>query len=119
MKKFAVTLILTLFAVFTLQAQQGKKALTVDDIVKWNRITDSKISDDGRYVAAKIEPWKGAATAKLYNSKGEELYSADSAKTIFFTPDSRYFLLNRSWKKTESLIIYNIAKKEITRKDSV
>ncbi|MCE5320963.1 MAG: prolyl oligopeptidase family serine peptidase [Bacteroidales bacterium] len=118
MKKLIIAFSLIIFAVLTTQAQSGKKLLTVNDIVKWNRITDSKISDDGKYVAVKIEPWKGKAVAKLYNSKGEEIFSADSAKTIFFTPDSRYLVLNKAGKKAESLVFYSISKKEYTKRDS-
>jgi len=118
MKKLIIALSLIIFAVLTTQAQPGKKLLTVNDIVKWNRITDSKISDDGKYVAVKIEPWKGRFVAKLYNSKGEEIFSADSAKTIFFTPDSRYLVLNKAGKKAESLVFYSISKKEYTKRDS-
>jgi len=118
MKKLIIAFSLIIFAVLTTQAQSGKKLLTVNDIVKWNRITDSKISDDGKYVAVKIEPWKGRFVAKLYNSKGEEIFSADSAKTIFFTPDSRYLVLNKAGKKAESLVFYSISKKEYTKRDS-
>ncbi|HNW48572.1 MAG TPA: prolyl oligopeptidase family serine peptidase [Bacteroidales bacterium] len=118
MKKLIIAFSLIIFAVLTTQAQSGKKLLTVNDIVKWNRITDSKISDDGKYVAVKIEPWKGKSVAKLYNSKGEEIFSADSAKTIFFTPDSRYLVLNKAGKKAESLVFYSISKKEYTKRDS-
>jgi len=119
MKKLIVTLSLIIFAVLTTQAQPGKKLLTVNDIVKWNRITDSKISDDGKYVAVKIEPWKGKSVAKLYSSKGEEFFSVDSAKTIFFTPDSRHLVLNKAGKKAESLVFYSISKKECTKRDSI
>jgi len=119
MKKRIIALSLIIFAVLTTQAQPGKKLLTVNDIVKWNRITDSKISDDGKYVAVKIEPWKGKSVAKLYSSKGEEIFSIDSAKTIFFTPDSRYLVLNKAGKKAESLVFYSISKKECTKRDSI
>lgn len=119
MKKLIVTLSLIIFAVLTTQAQPGKKLLTVNDIVKWNRITDSKISDDGKYVAVKIEPWKGKSVAKLYSSNGEEIFSIDSAKTIFFTPDSRHLVLNKAGKKAESLVFYSISKKECTKRDSI
>ncbi len=119
MKKLIIALSLIIFAVLATQAQPGKKLLTVNDIVKWNRITDSKISDDGKYVAVKIEPWKGKSVAKLYNSKGEEIFSVDSAKTIFFTPDSRYLVLNKAGKKAESLVFYSISKKEYTKRDSI
>jgi dipeptidyl aminopeptidase/acylaminoacyl peptidase len=119
MKKLIIALSLIIFAVLTTHAQPGKKLLTVNDIVKWNRITDSKISDDGKYVAVKIEPWKGKSVAKLYSSKGEEIFNVDSAKTISFTPDSRYLVLNKAGKKAETLFIYSISKKEFSKRDSI
>ena len=119
MKRSTGTFLL-LFCIFlTVQAQPAKKLLKVEDIVKWNRITDSKVSDDGKYVAVKIEPWRGAATAKLYNTKGEEVYSVDSTKTISFTPDSKYLVISRSGKKAETLLFYLISKKECTKRDSI
>ena len=119
MKKLIIALSLIVFVALTSQAQPGKKVLTVNDIVKWNRITDSKISDDGKFVAVKIEPWKGKSVAKLYNYKGEEIFSADSAKTIFFTPDSRHLVFNKAGKKAESLIFYSIFKRESVKRDSI
>ena len=52
-------------------AQNASKSLTVDDLVTWQRITDREISDNGKWVACKMEPWEGDATVYLYAAKGK------------------------------------------------
>ena len=37
-------------------AQEVKKAMTFDEMVSWKRITEQKISHDGKWVACKMEP---------------------------------------------------------------
>ena len=54
-----------------LLAQSAGKSLTVDDLVSWQRITQQEISDDGEWVACKMEPWKGDATVFLYGASKE------------------------------------------------
>lgn len=51
-------------------AQTSDRAMTVDDLAAWERITQQAISDDGRWVACRMEPWEGNATVLLYASKG-------------------------------------------------
>ncbi|MCK7473938.1 MAG: hypothetical protein MZV49_11355 [Rhodopseudomonas palustris] len=55
MKKINL-LILVLLMAMSLSAQQNKRPLTFDDILKWNRITETIISNDGNYVVYKTEP---------------------------------------------------------------
>ncbi|PKP42542.1 MAG: peptidase S9 [Bacteroidetes bacterium HGW-Bacteroidetes-10] len=101
------------------QAQIVKKSLGVDDIVKWNRITQMQISPDGKSIAAIIEPWKGTSYARLYDKEGRELFSSDSVKSIYFTPESDYFVMHRQGKKNGKLIIYSVKEKRSTQIDSV
>lgn len=37
-------------------AQEVKKAMTFDEMVSWKRITEQKISHDGKWVACKMDP---------------------------------------------------------------
>ena len=101
------------------QPQIVKKSLGVDDIVKWNRITQMQISPDGSSIAALTEPWKGTSFARLYDKEGRELFSSDSVKSIHFTPQSDYFVMHRQGKKVGKLIIYSIKEKRSTQIDSV
>jgi len=100
------------------QTQIVKRNLGVDDIVKWNRITQMQISPDGKSIAAIIEPWKGTSFARLYDKEGRELFSSDSVKSIHFTPESDYFLMHRQGKKSGKLIIYSIRDKKSNQIDS-
>jgi len=61
-------------------AQNTPKAMTVEDLAAWKSITEKAISDDGKWVYAKLEPWRGDATVYAYDAKGEELASFSPAK---------------------------------------
>ncbi|MFA6334993.1 MAG: prolyl oligopeptidase family serine peptidase [Bacteroidales bacterium] len=101
----------TLFTLFfsLLHAQTEKKLLTVDDLLKWNTISEKIISDDGKWIATRYEPWKGASVVKLFDNKGKEYLSVDSASNINFSADSKYLIFKRGDKKREAIHIYNIA----------
>ena len=71
MKHFTSFLFLVLFVILA-SAQTEKRPLTHSDIVKWNRITEHHISNDGKFIVYKQEPWKGDPTLKITTSKGEE-----------------------------------------------
>lgn len=65
-------------------SQQEKKPLTHEDILKWNRITETLISDDGQSIVYKTEPWKGDPTLKITNAKAKELFSMTGAENAQF-----------------------------------
>lgn len=109
MKRLLISLFL--LASCLLSGNNGtKKELTIDEVVKWKRITESIISDDGMYSAFKFEPWRGVATIKLYNREGGELFAADSASNMTFIPGSEILSYKRGDTKSESLHIYNVKK---------
>lgn len=78
-------------------SQQSKKSLTHDDILKWNRITETLISNDGQTVVYKTEPWKGDATLKITNPKGKELFSIVGASEASISENSAFvvFTINQ------------------------
>ncbi|MEN6618428.1 MAG: prolyl oligopeptidase family serine peptidase [Rikenellaceae bacterium] len=119
MSRTLIIFALTIFSSCVLSAQTEKKLLTVDDLVKWNRITEKKISDDGRWVATKYEPWKGVSLVKLFDNKGKEHLSADSATNINFSPDSKFLIFKKGDSKKESLYIFRISDKTSTVIDSI
>lgn len=69
---------------------QEKKSLTFDDIVKWNRITEKAISDNGELVVYKLEPWKGDPVLKISAKDGEKLLSVTGGTHAEITEDSRF-----------------------------
>jgi dipeptidyl aminopeptidase/acylaminoacyl peptidase len=108
MIKRVVLSVLVLTAALTAASQTTKKSMTIEDVLKWNRITEKEISPDGKFVAVKLEPWKGATTVKLYDNRGKELLSADSSSSLTFDKSSEYLLFKRGSDKKSSLIVYNL-----------
>jgi dipeptidyl aminopeptidase/acylaminoacyl peptidase len=85
-------------------AQVVPKAMTVEDLAGWKRITEKAISDDGKWVSSKLEPWKGDAIIYVYNRKGEEVASFEMAKKSEFAA-SHHLLVTQtaSLEETEAL----------------
>ena len=91
MKNFlSLFILLTISA--SLSAQTEKWPLTFEEILKWNRITETHISNNGKYVAWKEEPWKGDATLKISTADAEEIVSFSYGTKAYFTADSRFLI---------------------------
>lgn len=85
------TFSLILILVIAIQASaQEKKALTIDDLAAWNKITERVISDNGSLIAFKKEPQKGDPVVTLYNDDAELIATFNCATGINASPDSRY-----------------------------
>lgn len=110
-----VALMLCLGSPFSVKAQQTEKALTIDDLATWRRITEQAIADDGRWVACQVEPWVGDATVRLYNATGGELASFSPAAKPQFSASSRYLLVTQVPSKalTDSLKLKKTSKEEM------
>lgn len=76
-------------------AQEAKKAMTFEEMVGWKRITEKTISNDGKWVACKMEPWRGDASIFVYNSKGEQTASFQPAAHAEFSVSSNYLLVTK------------------------
>lgn len=119
MKSKQILTAAVLFLLITSTAFAQKKEITVQDVLKWNRITESVISNDGAFVAVKLEPWKGSSTVILYDNKGKQLFSADSSSNLLFSNDSEFLVFKKENKKKSSLHTYSIKKGILTVIDSV
>ncbi|PKP31540.1 MAG: hypothetical protein CVU00_12580 [Bacteroidetes bacterium HGW-Bacteroidetes-17] len=124
---------LTLFILFaTTITAQNKKSLTFDDILKWNRITEQMISNDGKFVVYKNEPWKGDPVLKISSAAGTELFSVvggtgasvteDSKFTVFTIKPETEVVRQLKLKKTkkeklpkDALGIYDLTKNSLTK----
>jgi dienelactone hydrolase len=123
MKRIFTLLIIILMALPAFP--QAKKAMTIDDLVSWNRITERIISYDGSLIAFKTEPSQGDPVITLYDGSGVlkgtfpcatgASLSAD-AKFLFFTvkpPEAEVRALKLKKTKKEDmpldkLGIYNV-----------
>lgn len=113
-KSFALCLGLLLpAAVPAAFAQSGApRALTVDDLAAWQRITGQAISANGQWVAARMAPWTGDGTVQLYQAGGEETARYSAAEAFQFSASSEYLLVVQSPGKrsTDSLKLKNTPK---------
>lgn len=114
MKKLAFISILMLLS-FSLFAQNAKKTLTFDDIVKWNRITEKMISNDGNTVVYKAEPWQGDPVLFITNKKGEEIAQVACGERAKITSDSKFVVFQI---KTDEETVRQLKLKK-TKKDKM
>jgi len=86
--------ILSLLFVLTisLTAFTQKRPLNPEDILKWNRITEQRISNDGQYIVYKAQPWKGDPTLYITNIKGEQLGIFACGTRSIITEDSKFLI---------------------------
>ncbi len=128
MKKRIFISLLFVVIISSLSAQVKKKSLDFDAIEKWNRITQTVISDNGKYISYKVEPWKGDSEIYLYSSKGVMENKFECSTAIDFSKDSKFMVFKTvpsfetirelRLKKTkkddmpgDKLLIYNIGDK--------
>lgn len=78
-----------------LNAQSEKRPLTFEEILKWNRITETHLSNNGKYIAWQEEPWKGDATLKISTPEAKELASFACGTKAQFTADSRFLIFTK------------------------
>lgn len=104
-----------LSAYCTLSAQEAKKAMTFEEMVSWKRITEQSISHDGKWVACKMEPWRGDASILVYNAKGEMTASFRPAGHAEFSASSRYLLVTKKpeLEKVEALKLKKAKEEEM------
>lgn len=81
-------------------AQNATKSLTVDDLISWQRITSQEISDNGKWVACKMEPWEGDASVYLYAAQGKEVASFSPASQFSFSASSNYLVVTQTPDKS-------------------
>jgi len=88
----------------------SQRALTVDDLANWNRITEQVISADGKWVATTMAPWQGDGTVYLYHkTKGREVAHYFPAEKPVFSSSSAYLLVTETPLK-ETLDSLKLAK---------
>lgn len=119
MKKLLFFLTLSILSELVF-AQTEKRPLTFDDILSWNRITETHISNNGNFVVYKEEPWKGDPVIKISTPTGEEKASVKCGTGARITADSKFlvFTLKAPEDSVRSLKLRK-AKKEDFPKDKL
>ncbi len=95
--------------------QVQKRPLTHDDILKWERITETVISNNGKYIVYKQEPWKGDPVLKVTTPKAEEILSVKCATNAIITSDSKWLVysLQPAEDSIRQLKLKNIKKEDL------
>jgi hypothetical protein len=99
-------ILLLLLAVFLLPAfSQLQRPLTINDLAKWNRITEKIISNNGELAGFVIEPWEGDSSIELYEIKKDKKTFFKSSSGIAFTADSKFltFTIKPTLEETREL----------------
>lgn len=96
-------------------SQTPLKSLTVDDLAAWQHITGRAISDNGKWVACKMEPWEGDAAVCLYDMQGKEITSFSPADKFVFSASSGYLVVTQTPGKamTDSLKVLKTKKNKM------
>ena len=74
----------------------AQKPMTVADLAAWQRITQQAITDDGKWVAYKMEPWQGDATVYLHTADGTGQATYSPAKDFRFSASGDYLLVTET-----------------------
>ena len=90
-----LALVLCIGNLSPVMAQTASKSLTVDNLVAWQRISGQSISDNGKWVACKMEPWEGDAVVNLYDAQGKELATFPRADRFLFSASSDYLVVSQ------------------------
>lgn len=69
------------------------KALTVDNLAAWQRITARSISDNGQWTACRMAPLTGDGSVRIYNDRGEETARYTPGEQFLFSASSNYLLV--------------------------
>ncbi|MEA1877069.1 MAG: prolyl oligopeptidase family serine peptidase [Bacteroidota bacterium] len=78
--------------VISLSAFSQKRPLEPEDVLKWNRITEQRISNDGQYIVYNAQPWKGDPELFITNIKGEQINSFACGTGSVITEDSKFLI---------------------------
>ena len=93
----------------------AQKAMTVNDLVGWKRITAQTISNNGQWAACVMAPWKGDAEVQVYTADGKEVANYPLADKVDFSASSRFVIV----KETPALQEVEALKLKKTKKEQM
>ncbi len=110
----AALLLFLALALPTRSAAQQKRPLTLDDYGAWNRVTQTALSPDGKWIAYALQPNDGDATFYVKQLDGATVHQATNGRDAAFSDDGRWvaFLTEPPKKDAEKL---RKAKKPVPR----
>ncbi len=100
--KFRLLYTCILVTVFSLNAQDGKKILNVDDYDRWSSIGSVSISDDGSWITYACTPNGGDDTLYIKDIESGKVYTEPYCSDPEFSRDSRWVVYKRNMKQKEA-----------------
>lgn len=95
-----------LLLIATSLTAQAQKAMTVDDLVGWKRITRQTIAGNGQWAACVVSPWKGDAEVQVYSTTdGQPALTFPLATEVNFSASSGFVVVKEepATKEIEAL----------------
>jgi dipeptidyl aminopeptidase/acylaminoacyl peptidase len=73
-----------------LHSAEPKKALTVQDIMRFRQISEVVISDNGRWAAYTLQPDRGDGTVEVRSVGGDKVFAVERGSRAAFSRDGRW-----------------------------
>ena len=90
------------FTTISVQSQDARKILNIDDYERWSRITSVNISDDGTWMTYGYSPNGGDDTLYIKNIDSGEIISEPYCSDPEFSSDSKWVVYKRNLKDKEA-----------------
>ncbi|MDX2415370.1 MAG: hypothetical protein QNK33_09290, partial [Bacteroidales bacterium] len=85
-----------------LNAQEGKKVLSIDDYPQWSSIVSAAISDDGNWINYSYRPNGGDDTLYFKNINSGKLFSEAYGERAQFSKDSKWVVYKKNLQKKKA-----------------
>ena len=90
--RIVLSLLLFMSLVFVIfsAAEEQKKPLTVQDIMRFKHIRNPVISEDGEWIAYGTQPDRGDGDARIHSLKANKVYTVERGNRPVISADSRW-----------------------------
>ena len=84
-----------LLAFASVLSMQAQRVMNPQDLVDWKRITSQTLSNNGKWAACVMAPWKGDAQVQIYATDGKLQKTYLTAPAVSFSASSAYALVKQ------------------------
>ena len=77
----------------------AQRAMTVEDLARWEQIAERSLSDDGTLLACKWSPWLGDSHVMLYTTTGQLKNDFKRADQFKFSSSGKWLILREAVAK--------------------
>ena len=87
---FSMIIILLTFGLTTYAQVEGKRALTYEDIMRFQEIRNPVISQNGEWVAYVLEPGRGDGAVRIYSLQNKREFNLERGSQPTFSEDAHW-----------------------------